>query len=87
VHSSRKFIAEHLVDHAMALDPVLSSESLSYDIQPEMGLSAGAISGMAFVQMGFVGHIESQRGKCLVELLGNPIAGAHVDCLDVGGFA
>ncbi len=49
------------VDHAMALDPALSFEGIRHDIDPEMGLPAGPVPGMAFVAVGFVLHLQALR--------------------------
>ncbi len=37
------------IDHAMALDPALSAERLRHDIDPEMGLSARPVAGVALM--------------------------------------
>ena len=53
---------------------------ISHDIKPEVGLSAGAVAGMSFVQMRFIGHLDPHGGKCSHQLLRNRIAGAHFAC-------
>ena len=45
---------KRLVDHAVAFDPALSAERLRHDMDPEMGLAARAMAGVAFVPVRFV---------------------------------
>jgi hypothetical protein len=47
---------QRLVDHAMALDPALPFEGPSHDIDPEMGLAARPVPGMALMLVGFIDH-------------------------------
>jgi hypothetical protein len=61
VHAARKLACKRLVDHAMAFDPALSAERLSYDMNPEMGLPAGPRTGVARVLMRLVDHVECLR--------------------------
>src|SRR5438132_11937211 len=54
MYAARKFGGEHRIDHAVALDPALSAEGLRHDINPEVGLAARPMSGMALVPLGLV---------------------------------
>ena len=53
----------------MAFDPGLSFEHVRHDIDPEMGLPARPVPGMAFVLVQFVHHIEALGRKSLGQLL------------------
>ena len=54
MHAARKLVRQRRVDHAMALDPALPAERFRHNIKPEVGFSAGVVSGMPFMQMRFV---------------------------------
>ena len=63
VDAGFEFVGEGLVDHAMACDPALPLERISYNIDPEMRFSARLMSGVAFMLMGFVEHLQAQRSE------------------------
>ena len=58
-----EFVSEGLVDHAMTSNPALSAERASYDIDSKMRFSAGSMSGVAFMVMGLVEHLQAQRSE------------------------
>ena len=62
-----EFVGEGVVNHAMACDPALSLERVSHNIDPEMRFSARPMSGVAFMLMGFVEHLQAQRSEGLSE--------------------
>ena len=49
-------LGERRIDHAMSLEAALPPERLRYDIETEMGLSAGSMAGVARMVFGFVNH-------------------------------
>ena len=63
MHAAGKLGRERRVDHAVALEPALSAEGLRHDIDPEMGLAARPVAGMAGVLMGFVDHVAGFRAR------------------------
>jgi len=73
-----ELVDEGLINHAMASDPALPSEGVSYNIDSEMGLSARPVSGVAFMLMGFVEYLQSQRSEGLGQLPGNGFLHAHL---------
>ncbi len=77
VDAAGQFRRKKAVDHAMALDPALSFEGLRHDIDPEMGLSAGPVPGMAFVAVGFVFHLHALGREGFREFLRNEVGGTH----------
>jgi hypothetical protein len=66
-----KLTRKCLVDHAVTLDPALSAERLRHDMNPEVGLAARPMAGMALVLMRFIYNIEALRRERRRELLGN----------------
>ncbi len=54
MHAAFQFRRECRIDHAVAFKPALPAEGFGYDIESEMGLAAGAVSGMAGVLMQLV---------------------------------
>ena len=59
MHAAGKLAGQRRIDHAMAFEPALPAEGFRHDIEPEMGLAAGPVAGMAFVQMRFVLDMEA----------------------------
>jgi hypothetical protein len=55
-----EFVSEGLVDHAMTSDPALSMERASHDIDSKMRFSARSMSGVSFMLMGLVEHLQAQ---------------------------
>ena len=64
-----EFVGEGVVNHAMACDPALSLERVSHNIDPKMRFSARPMSGVAFMLMGFVEHLQASWSEGLSELL------------------
>ena len=77
VDAAREFRGERRIDHAMAFEPALSLERLRHDIDPEMGLPARPVSGMAFVSVGFVLHLQALRREGVGQLTRDNIGGSH----------
>ena len=84
VHASGQFAGKRLVDQTVTLEPGHTLEQFRYYIDPEMGLAARPVSGMAFVLVGFVHHLEALRGESLGQLLCDTIFGSHDARLDNG---
>lgn len=63
-----EFVGESVVNHAMACDPALPLERVSYNIDPEMRFSARPMSGVALMLMRFVEHLQALRREGLSEL-------------------
>ena len=63
-----ELVSQRRVDHAVAFEPGLSSERLRYNIEAEVRLAAWAMSGMSFVQMGFVFDVQALRRESLDQL-------------------
>ncbi len=68
VDTGFEFVSEGFVDHAMTIDPALPPERISYDINSKMRFAAGSVSGVAFMLVGFVEHLQAQRSEGLGEL-------------------
>jgi hypothetical protein len=64
-----ELVGEGVVNHAMARDPALPLERVSHNINPEMRFSARPMSGVTFMLMRFVEHLQASRSKGLSELL------------------
>ena len=71
VHAAGELTRKCLIDHAVALDPALSVERLRHDMNPEMGLAARPVAGVALVLMRFIHNIEALRRERGRELFGN----------------
>jgi hypothetical protein len=63
-----EFVSKDFVDHAMTSDPALPPERVSYDINSKMRFTAGSMSGVALMLMGFVEHLQAQRREGLGQL-------------------
>jgi hypothetical protein len=77
VDTGFEFVSERFIDHAMTSDPALPPERVSYDINSEMRLAAGSMSGVAFMLVGFVEHLQAQRSEGLGELPRNGFLHTH----------
>jgi hypothetical protein len=71
VDTTGKLARKRLVDHAMAFDPALSAERLRHDMNPEVGLAARPMAGVALVLMRFIHNIEALRRERCCELVDN----------------
>jgi hypothetical protein len=83
VHAAGKLGSERRVDHAMALQPALPTKRFRYDIESEMRLTAGPVSGMAFMTMRFVLDVQAFGRESAAQLFGDDIACLHRYCLKV----
>jgi len=77
VHAVGKLCRKQLVNHAVAFDPGLSFKHFRYNIDAIVSLPARPVSGMAFVLVGFIEHIEALRRESLGQLLCDQIGGPH----------
>ena len=77
VHAALQFGRQCRVDHAVTLDPALPPEGLSHNINPEMGLPAGTVAGMAFMLVGFIDDAQACRRESLGQLLRDDLCGMH----------
>jgi len=77
VHAVAQLVHKCGIDHAMAVEPALPPEGFRYDMNPEMGLAARPVSGMAFVLVGLVDHREALRRKGCGKLLFDRFFDAH----------
>ncbi len=87
VNASGELGRERLVNHAVTFDPGLSFERFRHNINAVVSLPARPVSGMAFVLVGFVQHLEALRGESFNQLLCDDIGGSHVARLGEGGPA
>src|SRR5437588_558995 len=77
MHAALDLSRERFVHHAVALDPALPSEGVRHNINPEMGLAAFPMAGVAGVLVGLVEHVELCRCEGPSELLQDGVAGIH----------
>jgi hypothetical protein len=77
VYAGCQFIRKCCINHAMALDPVLSFEGLSHDIDPVMSLPAFPVPGMACMLVRFILHLEALGRESLGQLPRDGIGGSH----------
>ena len=68
---------ERRIDHAVAFEPALPAEGFGYDIESEMGLAAGAMSGMAGMLMRFVLDAQAHWSESLAQLFRDHILRCH----------
>src|SRR5205809_694169 len=61
VQARGKFVAEGLVDQALARNPALALELGRNDLDPEMRFAAVAVAGMTAMTRGFILDAESRR--------------------------
>jgi hypothetical protein len=77
VHAAGEFPGKRRIYHAMALDPGLTFERVSHNINSEVGLPAFPMSGMAFVLVRFILHLEALGRESLGQLIRDDIGGSH----------
>ena len=97
MHAAGEFAGQKPVDHAVALEAALPFEGVRHDIDPEMGLPARLVPGMALVAVGFILHFQALRRESFGEFLRDNVGGAHAvpvrqrrvagQCLLCGGIA
>jgi hypothetical protein len=72
-----EFIGKRLVDHAMAGYPALPPECVSHNIYSEVRFSPRPVSGVAFMVMGLVEHLQAQRIEGLRQFPRNGFLQTH----------
>ena len=77
VDAVREFTRQCFIDHAMASKAALSCKSFRHDMDPEMGLSARSMGCMAFMEMGFVDHVERARRERFCQFFDNTVSCCH----------
>ena len=77
MNRARKFGCQKRIYHAVAVDPGLPIEGFRYDIDPEMRLTARPVARVAFMQMGFVHHIEAFWRESFAQLFYDLIFCGH----------
>jgi hypothetical protein len=78
VHAAGKLAGERRVDHAMAFEPALSAEGFRHDIESEVSLATGPMSGVAFVLVGFILDLQALRRESIAQLFRDEIACLHI---------
>ena len=68
---------EQSIHHPVPLDPALPFEGARHDMDAEMSLAAGSMSGVPFVQMRFVDDADALRMECVGQLFLNGVSGGH----------
>jgi hypothetical protein len=61
----------------MALDPALPFEGWRHDIDTEMRLAAGPVSGVPLMQMRFVFDVEAFRRESFTQPIYDSVPGGH----------
>jgi hypothetical protein len=77
VDAVRKLTRQRLIDHAMACEPALSCKSFRHYMNPEMGLSVPAMGCVAFMEMGFIDHVERARPEGFCQFFDNSVSRCH----------
>jgi len=77
MHAAGKFGGECRIDHAVTFDTALSAERFRHDVEPEVRLAAGAVSGMALMTVRFVLDVKALRRESLAQLFGDDIVCLH----------
>jgi hypothetical protein len=77
VDTGLELAGKRRVDHAVALKPALPLEHLGHDMNSEMRLLAGPMSGMPDMKVGFVGHFDAFGREGSGQLLGDLVLAGH----------
>jgi len=77
VHAAGKLVRERRIDHAMPLQPALSAEYFSHNIETEVGFAAGPVAGMTLVAVRFIFDLQAFGGEGLLQFFRDHILGAH----------
>ena len=77
MNRSRQLVAQRIVNHALAVDPATIGESSRHQFNPEMRLTLGPRTDMARMQMGFVDHLQGQRGERLGQFVFDILRNGH----------
>ena len=90
MHAAREFRRQRCVDRPVPFDAALATKSLRHDIDAVMSLSAGPMSGMSSMQVGFVFDTKAFRCESFGQFLCDDIFCLHVQPpafhRDVGAF-
>src|SRR5262249_20921132 len=70
----------------MALEPALPREGLRHDIDPEMTLAAGTVTGMALMPVRLVEDAQALRAESLVQLPCDEVVDPHGPGLRAAAF-
>jgi len=84
VDTAGKLLGQNTVNQAMAFHPGLTFERARHDIDAEVALPSRAVAGMAFMQVGFVHHIDALGGESLGQLFCDQVCGPHTAQLEGG---
>ena len=66
MHAAGKFVRQRVIDHAMPLDPALSTERFSHNIETEVRFPAGPMAGMALMAVRFIFDMQAFGGEGLL---------------------
>jgi hypothetical protein len=77
VNAGRQLIRKCCINHAVALDPGLTFEDFSHNIDPVMSLPAFPVPGMACMLVRFILNLEALGRESLGQLLCDGIGGSH----------
>ena len=77
VHTAGELGRKQLVNHTVTFEPGLSFERFRHDIHAVVSLPARPVSGMAFMLVGFVKHLQALRRESLDQLFCDEIGGPH----------
>jgi hypothetical protein len=77
MHAAFEFLCQRRVNHAVAIEAAPAAKCLGHDGNPEMGLAARLRAGVAFVLMGFIGHVEAGGREGFRELVSDAVAPVH----------
>ena len=77
VDTGLQFVRQRRIDHAMALDPALPAERFRHNIKPEVGFTAGVVSGMPFMQMRLVFNVQAFRRESRRQFRRNNVLHPH----------
>jgi hypothetical protein len=77
MHAARKLGGKHRIDHAVALYPALSAKGARHDMDPEVGLAARPVSGMALVPLGLVNDPQAFRCESFGQLACDGLRDVH----------
>jgi hypothetical protein len=77
VHATGEIGGEDLVDHAVAFEPALACERSRYDIDPEMGLAARSVTGMAVMLFGLIDHLDAVGRESFLQPLCDVVLHQH----------
>ena len=77
MHAARQLVGERGVDHAMTLDPALSTERFRHDIETEVSLAARAMPSVTFMAVRFIFDVQAFGRESLTQLFGDKILPSH----------